>query len=1241
MRFTILFLLFPFFIIAQDEVELMFQKGHHEPICAIAQSPDGKILATGGTDLTIRFLDIESGIEFQTFRGKRWNIVDEDARIASLEFSKDGQYLLCSIDSDVLTEFITIRMKDFKVMFVDPNQRNSNIVGGFFTPDGKSVVYCHSLQDKYLKIHDLETHETKTKDLSHMDDKNPENPLLSLYWSALQNKVPFTPNQKNLLVFDRTVINNEITIITFIVDAETLKPSMLVSLKKIPNVDFKQLIVPSKDSKHFYTLPIFKAEGWNKIPWYKHSLETGLTVDSFPSPMTKKNRDLHLDHHCMNPEGLFIYTYKDSIYISEPGDPTIKKVWFAKTEKGNTDQGDIKRLGKISTITSSVDGKSVFLSFAGKNKQRRSHKDPSDHGDFLPDYITIRQIDLATGHVIKQFVSLGKMINAVSFDPKGKSLLIAENKSSYHKRSKYSLLSAWNFKNIGTLPSIYLSGERVNQFIYSPYKKECFIEYQNFYGAGMLDLKKFIYNDFEKLRKENLEGQQIFKSPFSDYRSRHQDVEIKINTLYNTIIDEDFNVYKFDKAFESNRYVGKLELPDKKFFRGKPILNFLNEGKEVAVLTEGVLEDYKNITTPCKLHFYDLATTKKTGELAFDEYFFAIYEDIETAINKDETLFAFATKQIFNAEKRDYEKGQLYIIDPIKHQIKTKILLESKDCFTWDRIHYKTGKKDQIDVCAPVKVTQLRFSPDSKLILGGSGDNSIKVWDVVTGKEVKTLKGHLNLVTDISFHPKKALMASASEDGQIIFWNTDRWTIIAKMVVIGREDYIIYTNQGYYMATHKAVDRVAFKKGGRFFGIEQFDLKYNRPDIVMDSLDLASSFMIRTLKKAYEKRLRHLGYTEEMLNTEFHVPTLKLNEALPFEVDNSSLEFNVDLEDSKEELKQLNVYVNDVPIYGLQGKSLKGSKKTKKIQLDLSKGLNYLTLSVTNNKGTESMQKKMVINNTQTKKTNNLHLLVVGVSEYEDSTHNLIFSAKDANDIKTLFTKQSEHYDSIHIQSLTNQEATVPKVLAALKKLQESKVDDEIIVFFSCHGLLDKELNYYLAMHKTDFDNPTKGGLSYRRIEEALALIPARKRLLFMDACHSGEVDKTGLTLEKKESDNKDLTANTKGGKYEVKAKLNNSFAYMKALFSDMGKGTGTTIISAAGGAQFALEANEWGNGVFTYSILKGINSKDADLNRDKQVNIDELQKYVTSMVNELTDGKQLPTTRHVNRYGNFSIYKY
>ena len=106
------------------------------------------------------------------------------------------------------------------------------------------------------------------------------------------------------------------------------------------------------------------------------------------------------------------------------------------------------------------------------------------------------------------------------------------------------------------------------------------------------------------------------------------------------------------------------------------------------------------------------------------------------------------------------------------------------------------------------------------------------------------------------------------------------------------------------------------------------------------------------------------------------------------------------------------------------------------------------------------------------------------------------------------------------------------------------------------------------------------------------------------------------------------------------KAGLKNSFTYMKTLFNDVSKGTGSTVISAAGGYEFALESEDWNNGVFTYAVLEGLSSGDADRNRDGFVHVSELKDYVTLKVVELTDGKQHPTTRSENALNDFILFK-
>jgi WD40 repeat protein len=70
-------------------------------------------------------------------------------------------------------------------------------------------------------------------------------------------------------------------------------------------------------------------------------------------------------------------------------------------------------------------------------------------------------------------------------------------------------------------------------------------------------------------------------------------------------------------------------------------------------------------------------------------------------------------------------------------------------------------------------VKSISLCPDERLIVSGSNDSTVCVWEVATGQEVRVLGGHMDVVLSVAWSHDGQYIVSASNDNTVRVWEAD------------------------------------------------------------------------------------------------------------------------------------------------------------------------------------------------------------------------------------------------------------------------------------------------------------------------------------------------------------------------------------------------------------------------------------------------------------------------------------
>lgn len=538
-------------------------------------------------------------------------------------------------------------------------------------------------------------------------------------------------------------------------------------------------------------------------------------------------------------------------------------------------------------------------------------------------------------------------------------------------------------------------------------------------------------------------------------------------------------------------------------------------------------------------------------------------------------------------------------------------------------------------------ISSIALHPTEDVYAIGFFNGTIQLRNRSTNHLIFETKEHNNIVEVIGFTNKNNWFYSIGKDNMIKFRDyktKDPLFYLTALYKEGEQGFTLLTPDNYYLIPAPLINELHFVKGINAYTFSQFDLLLNRPDKVLEKVGLTDSTLLKLHKKAYERRLQNAGYTIKQLpNFGILNPLIIENKSqIPLKTDKPNININCRTQEVKENIKGLIIYIN-----GQKIKEIIGNKNYWETNIELSKGNNTIEVAYMLNNSLESLREQFKIEykplipiKTST------YYIGVAVSNYQDSSMNLKYAVKDVIDIANKFKLKDS---SCTIYLLLNEQVKRSNLDSIKSILAKTSLHDKVIISLSGHGMLDTANNFYFGSWDIDFNNPQAKGISFNNINHLLENIPARDKLILIDACHSGEVEKDNTSFATSNTNNTDQNVKSYAGrsvslKNKKKKNRTNTIQIMEQYFSSVSKSDGINIISAAAGEEYAFESAEWNNGVFSYSFMKGIFEKKADLNLDGVITQQEIRKYMQKNVLQLTKGKQRPTARSLNVLNNWAF---
>jgi WD40 repeat protein len=532
--------------------------------------------------------------------------------------------------------------------------------------------------------------------------------------------------------------------------------------------------------------------------------------------------------------------------------------------------------------------------------------------------------------------------------------------------------------------------------------------------------------------------------------------------------------------------------------------------------------------------------------------------------------------------KKDYQNPELQLIDTGTNKV----------------LHILKGHKS-------AGITWAVFTKNNKLLATAGTDNTIRLWNTSTGKNLREIPSRAGLAFSVIFSPDEQRIYVSTTNGVYIY-RVEDGAYLGRFISTKNNGWISFSASGYFNGNEEGMKNMRARMGNKVLPLESFYDQFYNP------LEVAAAFFDDSRPLSEQPKLNIAQISAPPPEVQLLLETseglfkdTQMLEEKDLSIISNMVKIRVIAEDSGggvgDILVRNNGKILEEYVRGLTRKK-DGSLITQEFTVPLANGQNVISVAALSTQRIESAPVRVVVSYAPTKlQVPNMYVLAIGIDEYRNKRYNLNYAVGDVNGfLQSLNDIADTLYNEIHTTVILNSEATKNNIENQFNEIASRAMPEDVFVFYYAgHGIAlsdlesNKKNEFYYVLHNvtqmTNTETIIDTGISGSEVREYFTKIPAMKQIALIDACNSGAFAE--------------------------------SFAYRGAAEEEalgkLSRATGSAIIAATRDDQFASELSVLGHGAFTMAVIEAFEGAAAGMN--SQITASSLRLYLDDRLPKIT----------------------